>query len=70
MKKKFSLALVIVMILTCVINVSAARVGDVINKTVYTDIVAKINGHDIASFNIDGYTVIVAEDLRNYGFNV
>lgn len=51
-------------------SVYAYNIGDVINYTMYTDIVASINDYDIASFNIDGYTAVVAEDLRNYGFNV
>ncbi|MDO5478574.1 MAG: hypothetical protein Q4G23_05355 [Clostridia bacterium] len=70
MKKIMTLLLAFMLLVSCIVNVSAARIGDVVNKTVYTDIVAKINGYDIASYNIDGYTVIVAEDLRNYGFNV
>jgi len=59
-----------VLLLGITLSVSAYQVGDVINKTVYTDIVASINDYNIASFNIDGYTAVVAEDLRNYGFNV
>ncbi len=42
--------------------------GKIINYSLYTEIVAKINGHVIRSFNIDGYTAVVAEDLRGYGF--
>ncbi len=34
----------------------------------YTDIVADINGHSIRSYNVEGYTAVVAEDLRAYGF--
>ena len=52
------------------IFVSAAKVGDIVGKAVYTDIVAKINEYDIASFNINGETAIVVEDLRNYGCDV
>lgn len=36
----------------------------------YTDIVARINGHPIRSYNIDGYTAVMAEELRGYGFCV
>lgn len=46
------------------------QIGEVINHTVYTDIVAKINGCDIPSYNINGYTAVAAEDLRDYGFEV
>lgn len=49
---------------------SITVVGDLIKNTLHTDITAKINGYDIPSFNIDGYTGIVAEDLANYGFDV
>ncbi len=70
MKKILGILLAFAISFSLVANVGAANIGDVVNKTVYTDIVAKINGRDIASFNIDGYTVVVAEDLRNYGFDV
>lgn len=45
-------------------------VGSKINSYLNTDIVARIDGTPIRSYNIDGYTVIIAEDLKNYGFNV
>ncbi len=38
--------------------------------TFHTDIQAYINGAPIRSFNIDGFTGIVAEDLIQYGFGV
>lgn len=46
------------------------KVGTVIDKILSTDIKAFVNDYQIPSMNIDGYTVIVAEDLRNYGFDV
>ncbi|MBR5508121.1 MAG: hypothetical protein IKV88_08750 [Clostridia bacterium] len=49
---------------------NAHNIGDIINETVYTDIIASINQYNIASYNINGYTAVVAEDLRNYGFDV
>jgi len=42
----------------------------VVGSYVHTDIVAYINGLPIPSYNIDGWTGIVAEDLRDYGFDV
>lgn len=51
-------------------SVCASENGDVTGRAVYTDIAAYINGYPIPSYNVDGYTVIVAEDLRNYGFDV
>ena len=45
-------------------------VGSVVGFALKTDITAKINGHAIPSYNVNGYTYIVAEDLRYYGFDV
>ena len=70
MKKKIVLMVSIIIYLCSIIGVEAAKIGDIINYTLYTDIVASINNYNIESFNIDGYTAVVAEDLRNYGFNV
>ena len=71
MKKLFTLLLSVIILVTCsVVCANAYNYGAVINKTVYTDIIASINDYNIASFNIDGYTAVVAEDLRNYGFDV
>ena len=71
MKKKISLFLLVVMLLiTVCYQVSAQNVGDVVNKALYTDIVAYINHNPINSFNVDEYTAIVVEDLVDYGFNV
>lgn len=47
-----------------------AKIGDVVTYTKHTDICAYINDYIIPSYNIEGYTGIVAENLRNYGFNV
>ena len=49
---------------------SFAKTGDVIGYAKYTDISAYINHYPIASYNINDYTAVVAEDLANYGFNV
>ena len=70
MKKKISLILLVVTLLSCFYQVSAEKVGDVVNKALYTDIVAYINHNPINSYNVDGYTAIVVEDLVDYGFNV
>ena len=47
-----------------------AKTGDIVGKAVNTDIVAYINGLPIPSYNINGYTGIVAEDLEKYGFYI
>ena len=44
--------------------------GTVINEVLHTDIMCKIGGKAIRSYNIDGNTAIVAEELLNYGFGV
>ena len=53
-----------------IISAGAYNIGDVINFAQPTDIIATINGHQLMSYNVDGYTYIVAEDLRHYGFAV
>ena len=68
-KKFFSLVLSISMMLEMV-TVTYAKTGDVIGYAKYTDISAYINHYPIISYNINDYTAVVAEDLRNYGFNV
>ena len=66
-KKLLVLVLAIVMCLSLGAPALAAA-PRIINYSLYTEIVAKINGHVIRSYNIDGYTAVVAEDLRAYGF--
>ncbi len=44
--------------------------GSIVNQYLHTDIKATIDGKVIRSYNIDGNTAIVAEDLASYGFNV
>jgi hypothetical protein len=46
------------------------QIGDVIGHVYSTDIVADIDGMDIPSYNIGGVTVIEAEALADYGFDV
>ncbi len=45
-------------------------IGTQIGKMLATDIVAKINGNVIPSYNIDNSIVIYTKDLKNYGFDV
>lgn len=65
---KLSLA-VITLLYLLIFSVSAA-IGDVVGHTTYTDIKAYINHYAIQSYNVDGYTVVVAEDLADFGFDV
>ncbi len=43
--------------------------AQVIAQVTGTDIVAYINNYPVPSYNINGYTAVVASDLVNYGFN-
>ncbi len=69
--KKIILSLV-VSILIMAVNVvtTSADIGDIEGYTTYTDIKAYINHFAIESYNVNGVTVVGAEDLRNFGFNV
>ncbi|MDW7671166.1 MAG: SpoIID/LytB domain-containing protein [Bacillota bacterium] len=63
--------IVLILIFLLSLSVSASmligtKVGDVLS----TDIIATIDHQPIPSMNINGYTAIVVEDLRSYGFNV
>ena len=74
MKKKL-MALLLTAVMLCsmlALPAQAAqyKVGDAIGNVLYTDIVTYIDGYAIRSYNINGYTYIVAEDLLMYGFSV
>ena len=71
MKKLISIFLLCA-IFTCSLSLSvfAYKIGDVVGYALTTDIAATINGYDIPSYNVEGYTYIVVEDLRYYGFSV
>lgn len=69
MKKLLSF-LLFCMLIVYSFTVSAYKIGDVVGYALTTDIAATINGYDIPSYNVDGYTYIVVEDLRYYGFSV
>lgn len=70
--KKLVSVITICAILICALpfSVSAYKIGDTVGYALTTDIVATINGYHIPSYNVDGYTYIVVEDLRYYGFAV
>ena len=70
MKRIITKIMCIAIMLAILQNIAEAKVGDVIGYTKYSDISAYINHYPITSYNINGYTAVVAEDLRNYGFNV
>lgn len=70
MKKIIALLMTTVLFIMSTTSVFAYRIGDVIGASLVTDIVAQINGYDIASYNCQGFTYVIAEDLANYGFGV
>lgn len=70
--KRITALLIIVFMVTALttVAVGAYNVGDVIGYAQPTDIIATINGYQLKSYNVEGYTYIVAEDLRYYGMKV
>ena len=65
MKKILSLALALALTASLTVNASAAQ--EVIGHALYTDIVAEIDGHPIASYNVGGRTAVMVQDLNWYG---
>ena len=49
---------------------ASAKPGDIAGKIYSTDIVAYIDEMAVPSFNIGGKTVVIAEELEPYGFEV
>ncbi len=71
MKKIITLVLLLSMIASILLPATAfAENGDILGYAKYTDISAYVNHYPITSYNINGYTAIVAEDLNHYGFEV
>ena len=68
MKKIISFILAFILILSLAPNVFA--VGEITGVIRNTDIKAYVIGKPIKSYNVDNWTCIVAEDLRNFGFDV
>ena len=68
MKKLLFLAVTLFILFSVFINANAQ--GKVTGMVLNTDIIAYINGFPIPSYNINGWTGIVAEDLTDYGFDV
>ncbi len=70
MKKFFALFFFVIIIFTLSFSACAYKIGDKVGYALKTDIVAKINGYEIPSYNVNGYTYVIAEDLNYYGFSV
>lgn len=70
MKKLFLSVVLFVLFLACFGMAAQAKVGDVIGEALHTDIVVMINEYPISSYAVNGQSVVVAEDLRNFGIDV
>ena len=70
MKRMLCTALSAALAFSLAVPASAASVGDVVGHIYATDIVAQIDGHPLRSYNLGDATLVVAEDLREYGFTV
>ncbi len=70
MKKLIKAFLTAAVCLSCMAGVVHAQVGDKVGEALNTDIVAYVNHYAIPSFAVNGQSVVVAEDLRNFGFDV
>ena len=68
--KKLICVTVIFALIIAVMPSTMANETMYIGDVLYSDITAYINGHAIPTSVIDGKTLIVVEDLANYGFNV
>ena len=69
MKKMLSILLSIIMLLSTTV-ICSAKPGDIAGTYYSTDINTILNGYEIYSINIGGQTLISAEDMHFYGFNV
>ncbi len=67
--RKFTLFLAVIMVFAS-FNVPAFADGSVAGYIYSTDILTFVNGRPIDGYNIDGKTVVIAEDLEGYGFGV
>lgn len=66
----WSILLVFLCLLPLMTIPISAQSYSVIGSVLTTDIRATINGCEVSAYNVDGNMVIVAADLRNYGFDV
>jgi len=74
MKKLLSVIIVIIALVIALgmfnFGVSALKTGDPMGDVLYSNIVAYIHGCAIPTSVIKGKTLVVVEDLANYGFDV
>lgn len=70
MKKILAMILIICQLFLLQVYADNYKVGDTIGKVVETDIIAKINGNTIPSYNNGSSTVVFVRNLENCGFEV
>jgi hypothetical protein len=70
--KKLRLILVMLLAFTVMIpaHIQAFSAGDAIGDVLNTDVRTYINGERIPCYNINNKSVVLAADLKNYGFDV
>lgn len=61
-------AIIISFFITLISSSVSAHVGDIAGQYYWTDISTILNGYEIDSININGQTLISAEDMSEYGF--
>jgi len=64
------IVIIVVLVLISSFSFAAVQIGDAIGDVLYTDIVTKINGVNINSFNINGSTAIYVSELKKLGYDV
>lgn len=69
-KSMFNLTLALILTVQCLTTSAFAKTGDIAGDYYATDIITTLNGFEIDSINIGGYTLISAEDMMHYGFIV
>jgi hypothetical protein len=64
--------LLTVILLTSLLTVSidARNINDVLGDVLQSDVIAYINGYPMRTFAADGKILVIADDLRDYGFDV
>ena len=67
MKKTVCVLMMVVMLLSITVH---AKNGDKVGVALNTDIVVYINNYAVPSYAVNGTSCIVAEDMRNFGFDV
>ncbi len=68
MKKIISIIIVIALLMSFNFATSQNSIGDKIGEVLYTDIITKINGVPVDSFNINGSTAVYVSSVKELGY--